>query len=59
MGDTAMQSNAVSDARQLPDVLKRKLEEPEQVTLRSFFKAIAAAYRAIAAAKHAPESPRQ
>ena len=54
-----MQSNAVSDARQLPDVLKRKLEEPEQVTLRSFFKAIAAAYRAIAAAKHAPESPRQ
>lgn len=54
-----MQSNQVSEARQLPDVLERKLEDPEQVTLRSFFKAIAAAYVAIAATKHAPDSPRQ
>jgi hypothetical protein len=54
-----MQSNPFSAAGKWPDVLEHKLEGPEQVTLRSFFKAIAATFLAIAAAKHAPDSPRQ
>jgi hypothetical protein len=58
MGEAAMQSNPFSDAGQRPDILGHKLEGHEQVTLRSFFKAIAATFLAIAAAKHAPDSPK-
>jgi hypothetical protein len=54
-----MQSNPFSDAGQWPDVYEHKLEGSEQVTLRSFFKALAAIFLAISAAKHAPDSPRQ
>ena len=54
-----MGSASDSGIQEPPGVDEQKLEVPEPITLKNFFKAIVAKYRAIATAKHAPESPTQ
>jgi hypothetical protein len=54
-----MRSSSSSSLGQVPGAAKKDFENHQQITLLGFFKAVLAAYCSIAAARHAPDSPKR